>query len=349
MHMADALLSPAVGGLFWAGSAGTLAYSAGKIKEASDEKLVPLMGVMGAFVFAAQMINFTIPGTGSSGHFAGGMLLAILLGPYPAFLVMASVLTVQALFFADGGLLALGANIWNMAFYPCFVAYPLIYRPLVKKKMTPGRITAAAIAASVVSLELGALSVVIETLLSGITDLTFGTFLLLMLPVHLAIGLVEGLVTAGIVNFVRAQRPEVLEHEEGEGKRKSFPVRGLVLTFLVLAILTGGILSWYASEYPDGLEWSIEKVTGKTELEAPEKGVHAIFQKVQEKTALLPDYSLPPGREGASAATSPETSEKVGTSLSGVVGSLIVLAAVVLSAGAVKIVRRKRSGRAEGG
>ncbi len=76
--------------------------------------MIPLMGVLGAFIFAAQMINFTIPGTGSSGHLGGGMILAILLGPHAAFLVMASVLTVQALFFADGGLLALGCNIWNL-------------------------------------------------------------------------------------------------------------------------------------------------------------------------------------------------------------------------------------------
>ena len=111
MHMADALLSPAVGGAMWAGSLGALIYCAKKMKEKMDEKMIPLMGVLGAFIFAGQMINFTIPGTGSSGHIGGGMLLAILLGPYAAFLVIASVLVIQALFFADGGLLALGANI----------------------------------------------------------------------------------------------------------------------------------------------------------------------------------------------------------------------------------------------
>ena len=89
------------------------------------------MGVAGAFVFAAQMLNFAIPGTGSSGHLGGALLLAILLGPEAAFLVMASILAVQALFFADGGLLALGCNIFNLGFFPAFVAYPLVYRRIV--------------------------------------------------------------------------------------------------------------------------------------------------------------------------------------------------------------------------
>ena len=124
MHMADALISPAVGGTMWAVTAALTAYSAKKLKESANERIAPLMGVLGAFIFAAQMINFTIPGTGSSGHLGGGMVLAILLGPYAAFLSMASILTVQALFFADGGLLALGCNIFNMAFLSCFIAYP---------------------------------------------------------------------------------------------------------------------------------------------------------------------------------------------------------------------------------
>jgi len=118
MHMADALLSPAVGATMWAGSMAAIGYSSRKLKENIDNRTIPLMGVLGAFIFAAMMINFTIPGTGSSGHLGGGMILAVILGPYAAFLVMASVLIVQALFFADGGLLALGCNIWNLGIYP---------------------------------------------------------------------------------------------------------------------------------------------------------------------------------------------------------------------------------------
>ena len=130
MHMADALISPMVGGAMWVVTTGVAAYSIKKIKKDMDEKIIPLIGVMGAFVFAAQLINFSIPATGSSGHLGGGLLLSILLGPYAGFLTMASILTIQALFFADGGLLALGCNIFNLGFFTCFIAYPFIYKQL---------------------------------------------------------------------------------------------------------------------------------------------------------------------------------------------------------------------------
>jgi len=211
MHMADALLSPSVGVTFWAISGGTIIHSARKLKQEVDEKKIPLMGVLGAFVFAAQMINFTIPGTGSSGHLGGGMILAILLGPYAGFLTLASVLIIQALFFGDGGLLALGCNIFNMGFWTCFVAYPLIYKPMVKKDSSPGRMTGAVLVAVLVAMQLGPLSVVIQTLLSGISELPLKSFVLLMQPIHLVIGLVEGTVTAGLIAFVRRARPEILE------------------------------------------------------------------------------------------------------------------------------------------
>jgi len=129
MHMSDALISPLVGGGMWVVSTGIIAYCSRRLRETMNDAIVPLMGVLGAFVFAAQMINFTIPGTGSSGHLTGGLLLSILLGPHAAFLVMSSIITVQALLFADGGLLALGCNIFNMAFPACFIAYPLHIPP----------------------------------------------------------------------------------------------------------------------------------------------------------------------------------------------------------------------------
>ncbi|MEJ2040022.1 MAG: energy-coupling factor ABC transporter permease, partial [Desulfosarcinaceae bacterium] len=198
--MADALISPAVGGTMWAATAGLIL----------DDRKIPLMGVLGAFIFAAQMINFTIPATGSSGHLGGGLILAILLGPYAGFLTMASILTVQALFFADGGLLALGCNIFNLGFFSCFVAYPLIFKRIVKDRTSQGRIFAGSLAAAVVGLQLGAFGVVLETVFSGISELPFGTFVLLMQPIHLAIGIVEGLVTAAVVGFVWKARPELV-------------------------------------------------------------------------------------------------------------------------------------------
>jgi cobalt/nickel transport system permease protein len=138
MHMADALLSPAVGLGMWALSTGSIAVSTAKIKHQElTEKQLPVMAVTGSFVFAAQMINFTIPATGSSGHITGGVLLSGLLGGYPALLTMTAVLMIQCLFFADGGLLALGCNIFNMGVIPCLIVYPLLFRPLLRKGLNP--------------------------------------------------------------------------------------------------------------------------------------------------------------------------------------------------------------------
>ena len=330
MHMADALLSPAVGGTFWAGTIGTIGYASKKLKEHPDDRKIPLMGVLGAFIFASQMINFTIPGTGSSGHLGGGMILAVLLGPHAAFLVMASVLTVQALFFADGGLLALGCNIWNLGIYPCFVAYPLIYKPLAGDGRSPQRILVASLASGIVGLQMGAFSVVLQTLLSGKTALPFGTFLLMMQPIHLAIGIVEGFVTAGVINYVRATRPEILDSSASSlPLAAGISLRNVLIGFVALAVVTGGALSWFASGHPDGLEWSIGKVTGKGELPEQEHGVPAALKGVQERTAFLPDYgfkpssSEPKGKKGE-APSWPNVD--AGTSVSGLVGGALVLA-----------------------
>ena len=130
MHMADALLAPAVAATMYAASGAAAGISLHKLKKEDEPQKLPLMAVSAALVFAGQMINYTIPGTGSSGHMCGGMLLSALLGPQAGFLSMIVILAIQCLFFADGGLMALGANIWNMAFYGCFVGYYLIWRPI---------------------------------------------------------------------------------------------------------------------------------------------------------------------------------------------------------------------------
>jgi cobalt/nickel transport system permease protein len=346
MHMADALLSPAVGGTFWAGTLGTIGYAARKLKDRLDDRKIPLMGVLGAFIFASQMINFTIPGTGSSGHLGGGMILAVLLGPHAAFLVMASVLTVQALFFADGGLLALGCNIWNLGIYPCYAAYPFVYRPLAGDGTKPGRIFAAAMASAVVGLQMGAFSVVLETLLSGKTELPFGTFVLMMQPIHLAIGVVEGFVTAGVIQYVRAARPEILDNAASSAPLAAeIPLRNVLIVFAVLAVVTGGALSWFASTHPDGLEWSIGKVTGKEELPEQEHGVPAALKSVQEKTAFLPDYGFKKPAGGKEGKEEPPAWPAVdaGTSVSGLVGGVIVLATALGIGWAIRAIRGKKS------
>jgi len=347
MHMSDALLSPAVGVTFWAGTLGTIAYCSKKIKENPDEKMIPLMGVAGAFIFAAQMVNFTIPGTGSSGHLGGGMILSILLGPYAAFIVMASVLTIQALFFADGGLLALGCNIWNLGIYPCFIAYPLIYKPIVQKGMTPKRIMAASMISAIVALQLGAFSVVLETLLSGRSELPFTTFILLMQPIHLGIGVVEGFVTAGVINYVRVARPEFLESIiQSKPLSSEIKVKNIVFVFLFIAIITGGIVSWFASSNPDGLEWSIEKVYGKPELPEQEKGIAAVLKAIQEKTAFLPDYTfkkkdIPKEQEASASEGNAWPNVEAGTSVSGILGAVMALSLVFLIGFSIKAIRKK--------
>lgn len=335
MHMADALVSPAVGGAMLAVSAGAIAYSVIKTKTDVDDKKVPVMGVMGAFVFAAQMINFTIPMTGSSGHIGGGILLAALLGPYPAFLTITAVLLIQALFFADGGLLALGCNIFNMGFYSCFLAYPLIYRQIVKKNLNTKTITVAAVVSVVVGLQLGAFSVVLETLASGITELPFSAFVALMQPIHLAIGVVEGLITAAVLVFVYQMRPEILHSAVSGEKIGAVSVKKPVAVLLVLAVLVGGGLSLFASSYPDGLEWSMEGVAGTAELEAG-ASIHQNAAALQEKTAFLPDYGFKSAGEEGSA---------VGTSTSGIVGGTLTLLLAGLSGLAVAAVKKNKKGK----
>lgn len=317
MHMADALVSPQVGGALFVAAAGVAAYSLRKVKNDFAEYKVPLMGVMGAFVFAAQMINFTIPGTGSSGHIGGGILLAILLGPYAGFLTMASILVVQALFFGDGGLLALGCNIINMGLFTCFVAYPLIYKPIAQRGLTRNRIFIGALLSVVVGLQMGAFSVVMETLLSGKTELPFGTFVMLMQPIHLAIGAVEGLITGSVVAFIYQARPELLDsaNDVGPGRSKSF--RKVFATLAAVTLVVGGVLSWFASSNPDGLEWAMERTAGTAEL-AHDGTVHSIMGEVQEKTAFLPDY-------GFAGDVGDKITQYLGTSVSGIVGGGLTL------------------------
>lgn len=333
MHMADALITPLVGGVMYAAAAKVGIDSINKVKRELDDNRIPMMGVMGAFVFAAQMINFTIPGTGSSGHLGGGMLLAAILGPHAGFLSMAAILVIQSLFFADGGLLALGCNIFNLGFYTCFIAYPFIYKRLLRKGYSKARITGASVLASVIGLQLGAFSVVVQTAVSGKIDLPFSTFLILMQSIHLAIGIVEGLVTAAVTGFVWKARPELIEgnHKSGAlGYRVS--VGRILLVVLIAAFAIGGILSWYASGNPDGLEWSLYSSAGQAEPEQS-SGLERYLADLQGKLAVLPDYGF---KEGI------EAPERAGTSISGLVGSIVTLLTAV-GVGALIRVFTKRS------
>jgi len=329
----------------WAVAAGLIGLSARKVGNDVDNRKVPMMGVMAAFVFAAQMINFSIPGTGSSGHIGGGMLLAILLGPYAAFLVMASILTVQALFFADGGLLALGCNIINLGLFPCFIAYPLIYKRIVGEKAGNAAIMAGAIIASVVGLQLGALGVVIETVLSGISELPFRLFLYMMMPIHLAIGVVEGVATALVVTFVRTVHPEIAGSAAKQVSAAPGAMAKTIIILLTVAALTGGIVSWFASGDPDGLEWSIAKVTGNEEVENVSR-IHKRLGDVQNRTSILPDYAFRESGDeetGAAQAGHGWPDINTGTSVSGLVGASITVMAVLLIGMVLKRLKRRTS------
>lgn len=267
--MSDAMLSPAVAIAADVAAAALLVVAGSKIKKTQRENLVPLMGVTGAFIFAAQMVNFAIPATGSSGHIVGGVLLAALLGPWAGFLTLASVLIIQCLIFADGGLMAIGCNIINMAAMTSLIAYPLLFRPLLRfdtnHKPSVMRIFSVSVLTCVVGLELGAVMVSLETLASGITAIPTGKFILLMTSIHLAIGVVEGLATGAVIVFIAKSRPALLSaRERGESRRR---IKAPVIAFAVAAAIVAGALSFMASSDPDGLEWSIARVTnGKTSV-----------------------------------------------------------------------------------
>ena len=331
MHMADALVAPAVAGTMYVCSAAAAAYSVKRVRLDTDTKKVPVMGIMGAFVFATQMINFTIPGTGSSGHLCGGMLLSALLGPYAGFLTMIGVLLIQCLLFADGGLLALGCNIWNMAFYGCFIGTLLIWKPMMKNGMSRAKIIAASILGCVLTLQLGAFSVTLETMASGITELPFAAFAATMQPIHLAIGFVEGLITAAVLVFVYEARPELLQGANpAEQKAGKLSFKKTLAVLAAAAALIGGLLSLAASGYPDGLEWSIGRLTGSSELEAA-GGIYQAAESVQEAASLLPDYAF----KGSESA--------LGTTVSGIVGSLAVVALCVGACYLFKFFRKKKA------
>ncbi|MGN0312571.1 MAG: energy-coupling factor ABC transporter permease [Lachnospiraceae bacterium] len=356
MHMADALLAPAVATTMYVTSAAAAGISIRNLRKEEQftlepvTKKLPTMAVMSALVFAGQMINYTIPGTGSSGHLCGGMLLSALLGPYAGFLSMIVILTIQCLFFADGGLMALGANIWNMAFYGCFVGYFLIFRPILRSKLFAGsgekaatrmKLGIAAVLGCIITLQLGAFSVVIETSLSGITELPFGAFVGLMQPIHLAIGLIEGLVTTAVLLFVYEARPELIrELGENDAQKQKCSFKTTIAILAAVVVVVGGGLSLLASSNPDGLEWSLfgnaeAGYSSNMGLDEENYGTSSTASdkaaEIQEKTAFLPDYAFASDSENA-----------LGTSASGIVGSAMVAAVAALVCFAGGFMKRKR-------
>jgi cobalt/nickel transport system permease protein len=220
----------------------------------------------------------------------------------------------------------------------------MIYKGITRKGLTSKRIFGASMVSAVVGLQIGALSVVLETLLSGKTELPFGTFLLLMQPIHLAIGVVEGLVTVAVVTFVWRARPEIIEKAAVGEAIGSVGMKKVFSGLLVAVVVVGGALSWFASSHPDGLEWSMEKTAGTAELETPD-GIHQTLAEIQSKTAILPDYSFKTNTAEVEAVED-NTEEawpavSAGTTVSGIVGGALTLILAGFIGFIISIIKRK--------
>ncbi|MFH1616271.1 MAG: energy-coupling factor ABC transporter permease [Planctomycetota bacterium] len=293
MHMQNELLSlPVAAGTIAvaAVSLGSLCRKAGK---ALSSQTRVLMGLLGAFVFAAQMVNFPLPlMPGTSGHMVGAVLLAIILGPNQAAITLASVVIIQCLVFQDGGLIALGCNIINIAIVPSYVGY-YMYRLLQRRRTSPFSEYLSAVFASIAALAAGAVLVPIQAALSGVLLIPFHTFLFTMLAVHLLIGLIEGIITASVIAYIRKVRPDILHTSVqtlGPVSSKAF----YCMLIISIVIIAAG-LSLFASDLPDGLEWSYKERPDQPAFERVIKNPGAAVvaaDRLQQKYSPMPDYTL---------------------------------------------------------
>ncbi len=246
MHIPDGFLSNRVALSLDIVSAAGIIYAARRVKVEASTRVVPMMGVLGAFVFAAQMLNFPVLG-GTSGHLVGGALLAILLGPMPALLTMTSVIIAQALFLQDGGLIALGANIFNIGATTVFSGY-LVFQVLGGVSSRGRRLSLTAFAAGWISLVLSAVGCALQLALSAAIPLRIG--LPAMGGYHAVIGFVEGGLTAGVLAFLDRVRPDLLEKRREVRLSLADWLGALVLVGAPILILAlGG-----GSDLPDPLQ-----------------------------------------------------------------------------------------------
>lgn len=242
MHIPDGFLSLIISAICWSATASVISLAISKTNKSLGEKQIPLMGVMAAFIFAAQMINFPVAG-GTSGHLLGGALAAIVLGPWTGMLVMTAVIAVQGLLFQDGGIVVMGANILNMGLVTAAVGYGL-YRSTAGRSKS-AKLTVAGIAAWL-SVMAGALLTSLELWLSGTSNLQ--VVIPAMLTVHALIGFGEALITVSALGFIMQTRPDLLgeDSESAKGSRNWVYVGGLIALLVVL-------FSPLASTDPDGL------------------------------------------------------------------------------------------------
>ncbi|OAR26191.1 cobalt ABC transporter permease [Streptomyces sp. ERV7] len=341
MHVPDGFINAPVSAIAGVGAAAAIAVSLRGARRELDEKTAPLAGLVAAFIFAVQMLNFPVA-AGTSGHLLGGALAAILVGPYTGVLCVSVVLLMQGILFADGGLTALGVNITDMAIVTTVVAYT-VFRGLVK--MLPRRrssITAATFVAALLSVPAAALAFTAIYAAGGTTDVPLGKVLTAMVGVHVLIGIGEAAITALTVGAVIAVRPDLVHGARGlhaplklrvggelvdapapepvpAAARSTHKVRAV---FVVAALLLAGFFSFYASASPDGLE----KV-------AHDKGIDTQEKKHATEDSPLAGYSVKDIGD-----------DRVATGLAGMIG---VAVTVGVGSGVFWVVRRRRGSAAE--
>ncbi|HAT12551.1 MAG TPA: cobalt transporter [Microcoleaceae bacterium UBA11344] len=291
MHIPDGFLSPPVAVATGIASAAVIAVALNRTRESLGLRQAPIMGLTTAFVFAAQMINFPVAG-GTSGHLLGGALASVVLGsPWAATLAMSTVFIIQSVLFADGGITALGANIFNMGLVGIWVGWWLL-QPL--QQLLGGsrnRLPLAAGMAAGLSVVAAAICVAIELAISGTVALNIA--LPAMVGVHILIGIGEGLITGGVLTYLVKVRPDLLPGEQPRLQKWLVPVIGV--------LLISGVLSLFASSWPDGLEAVAEQYGFK------DKEAVAI-----ENPTPFADYGVKGLEE-----------QPIGTSIAGLLGSAV--------------------------
>ena len=304
MHVPDGFINAPTSAVTGVVAAGAIAVSLRGARRELDERTAPLAGLVAAFIFAVQMLNFPVA-AGTSGHLLGGALAAILVGPFTGVLCVSVVLLMQGILFADGGLTALGVNITDMAVVTTVVAYA-VFRGLVKVlPRTPRSVTAASFVAALLSVPAAALAFTLMYAVGGTTDVAIGKVVTAMVGVHVLIGIGEATITALTVGAVIAVRPDLVYGARGlqqklrlrvngelvdvpaaEGARTA-PVaartsrRTLWVTGLVTSLVLAGFVSFYASSSPDGLE----KV-------AADKGIDKKTEEHAGSDSPLADYGV---------------------------------------------------------
>lgn len=301
LHIPDGFLSFIISLIFWVLTVISVGLAISKTNKALGEKQVPLMGIMAAFIFAAQMLNFPVAG-GTTGHFLGGALAAIVLGPWAGILVMTAVIALQALLFQDGGLLVMGANIFNMGVLTAMVGFGM-YRLVVNANQTT-RLAVAGVAAWLSTMA-SALITALQLWLSGTSVLQI--VIPAMLGVHALIGIGEAIITVAALAFILQARPDLLTSESTTEKGG----RGWIYAGVVIAILAV-LISPLASGDPDGLERVAE------DLGFLDRGLDAPYQ-------IFPNYTVPFLGETA-----------LSTVVAGIVGALVVLGIIILLGGLLK-------------